>query len=74
MGKKPWRSASSSDRYRMLAAAWKRKTGEDLVDRIGDLGTRAVMEMEFDFVDDRDWMAWRKVQLKHIKQLGLPLQ
>jgi len=66
--KEPWRNASPSDRYRMLAAAWKRETGEDLVERLEDLGPRAIMEIGFDFADCRDWMAWPRVRLRHIKR------
>jgi hypothetical protein len=66
--KNPWRNASPSDRFRMLGAAWKRETGEDLVESIEDLGARAVMEIDFNLVDDRDWMAWPKVTLKRMKR------
>jgi len=52
----------------MLGAAWKRETGEDLVESIEDLGARAVMEIDFNLVDDRDWMAWPKVTLKRMKR------
>lgn len=67
--RKPWRNASPSDRYRMLQAAWRRETGEDLADRlVEDLGPRAIMEIEVDLADDRDWMAWPKVRLKHARR------
>lgn len=56
----------------MLAAAWKRETGKDLTESLEDLGPRAVMEIDFDFVDDRDWMAWPMVRLKHISRQQPP--
>src|SRR6266567_1808760 len=62
-GRKPWRNASPDDRYRMLLAAWKRETGEDLPERLDDLGSRVVIEINFDFAEKRDWLAWPTVRL-----------
>jgi hypothetical protein len=34
--------------------------------RLNDLGPRAVVEIDFDFAETRDWMAWPAVPpLKH---------
>jgi hypothetical protein len=63
--KRPWRNASPFDRYRMLQAAWLRETGEELSASFDSLGSRVVMEIDFDLSDDRDWMGWPKVRLKH---------
>jgi hypothetical protein len=52
----------------MLQAAWRRETGEDLTERLENLGRRAVMKIEFDLAAERDWMAWPKVRLKRLNR------
>ena len=52
----------------MLKAAWKRVTGEDLMETQEQLGRRAVMEIEFDLEEPRSRLAWPKVRIKFVKQ------
>ena len=66
--KKSWRNASPADRYRMMQAAWKRETGEDLTVEQEDLGPFAVIEIKFNFSEERDWMEWPEVCLKRFQQ------
>ena len=69
--KNAWRSVSPSDRYRLLRAAWRRETGEDLTETMEQLGTCAVIEIMFDFAEKNDGAAWPKAKLKHLKQIAL---